>query len=149
MDKIWIAFSAIEQVDSPFVQRLYNYFGDIERAFCATQKELSQVEGLSVKKAENLKNIKIFNYENKNEEISAIKEIKIYHEKKKLFNGILNIKGENIIDISENNNKINLINKKRGNSASYCNNKTNIYNINYITYKKNNNVRSYSTFRHN
>ena len=53
MDKFWIAFSAIEQVDSPFVQRLYNYFGDIERAFCATQKELSQIEGLSVKKAEN------------------------------------------------------------------------------------------------
>ncbi|MBQ1612504.1 MAG: DNA-processing protein DprA [Alphaproteobacteria bacterium] len=53
MDKFWIAFSAIEQVDSPFVQRLYNYFGDIERAFCTTQKELSQIEGLSVKKAEN------------------------------------------------------------------------------------------------
>lgn len=53
MDKFWIAFSAIEQVDSPFVQRLYNYFGDIERAFCSTQKELSQIEGLSVKKAEN------------------------------------------------------------------------------------------------
>ena len=53
MDKFWIAFSTIEQVDSPFVQRLYNYFGDIERAFCATQKELSQIEGLSVKKAEN------------------------------------------------------------------------------------------------
>lgn len=53
MDKYWIAFSAIEQVDSPFVQRLYNYFGDIERAYNATQSELSQIEGLSVKKAEN------------------------------------------------------------------------------------------------
>ncbi|MBR6098991.1 DNA-processing protein DprA [bacterium] len=53
MDKFWIAFSAIEQVDSPFVQRLYNYFGDIEKAFNATQSELSKIEGLSVKKAEN------------------------------------------------------------------------------------------------
>jgi len=53
MDKFWIAFSAIEQVDSPFVQRLYNYFGDIERAFSSTHKELSQIEGLSVKKVEN------------------------------------------------------------------------------------------------
>lgn len=52
MDKYWIAFSAIEQVDSSFVQRLYNYFGDIEHSFCATQKELSQIEGLSIKKAE-------------------------------------------------------------------------------------------------
>ena len=104
---------------------------------------------INVKKSYNLKYIKIINYTNQIEEISPVKEIKIYHEKKKLFNGILNIKGENIIDISENNNKINLINKKRGNSASNCNNKTNIYNINYITYKKNNNVRSYSTFRHN
>lgn len=53
MDKYWIAFSAIEQVDSSFVQRLYNYFGDIEKAFYATKNELSQIEGLSVKKAEN------------------------------------------------------------------------------------------------
>ena len=53
MDKYWIAFSAIESVDSSFVQRLYNYFGDIEKAFGAYQKELSQIEGLSVKKAEN------------------------------------------------------------------------------------------------
>ncbi len=53
MDKYWIAFSAIEQVDSPFVQRLYNYFGDIEHAYNASKQELSQIEGLSVKKAEN------------------------------------------------------------------------------------------------
>ena len=116
---------------------------------------------ISVKKAENLKNIKIFNYENKNEEISAIKEIKIYHEKKKIFNGILSINCENIINISDNEkNKNNsseqnlnnnfIITKKRGNSASNPSNKTNIYNINYINYKKNNNnTRSYSTFRQN
>lgn len=49
----WVAFSSIESVDSPFVQRLYNYFGDIETAFKANKNELSQIEGLSVKKAEN------------------------------------------------------------------------------------------------
>ena len=70
MDKFWIAFSAIEQVDSPFVQRLYNYFGDIERAFCATPKELSQIEGLSVKKAENfLKNREKINPDKALEEV--------------------------------------------------------------------------------
>ena len=49
----WIAFSSIEQIDSSFVQRLYNYFGDIEVAFNSNLKDLSQIEGLSVKKAEN------------------------------------------------------------------------------------------------
>ena len=105
-----------------------------------------------------MKFIKILNYENQNEEISPVKEIKIYHEKKKLFYGILSINCENEIDISEfkkiNKSQPNIANitftKKRGNSASNANNKTNIYNINYINYKKNNNnIRSYSTFRQN
>lgn len=52
-DKYWIAFSAIEEIDSTFVQRLYNYFGDIETAFNASLSDLSQIEGLSVKKAQN------------------------------------------------------------------------------------------------
>ena len=114
---------------------------------------------ISLKKAFNLKYIKILNYENKNEEISAVKEIKIYHGKKQLFNGILNINNENIIDISEEiKNNINseqiidnpIINNKKGIIAANSSNKTNIYNINYIKYKKNNtNIRSYSTFRQN
>lgn len=52
-NKYWIAFSAIEQLDSTFIQRLYNYFDDIEIAFNAELKDLKEVEGLSVKKAEN------------------------------------------------------------------------------------------------
>ena len=52
-DKYWIAFSAIEQIDSSFVQRLYNYFGDIEEAYGAGLSDLSQIDGLNVKKAEN------------------------------------------------------------------------------------------------
>ena len=51
--KYWTAFSSIEQVDSTFVQRLYNYFGDIETAFKAKLSDLKQIEGLSVKQAEN------------------------------------------------------------------------------------------------
>ena len=51
-NKFWIAFSAIEQIDSPFIHRLYNYFGDIEEAFNAGLNELSQIDGLSVKRAE-------------------------------------------------------------------------------------------------
>ena len=50
-NKYWIAFFLIEEIDSSFVQRLYNYFGDIEKAFNAD--DLSSIEGLSVKKAEN------------------------------------------------------------------------------------------------
>lgn len=55
-EKYWIAFSAIEQLDSTFVQRLYNYFGDVETAFKSNLKDLEQIEGLSVKKAENFIN---------------------------------------------------------------------------------------------
>lgn len=51
--KYWTAFASIEQLDSTFVQRLYNYFGDIESAFNATLSDLSQIEGLSVVKAKN------------------------------------------------------------------------------------------------
>ena len=50
-NKYWIAFSSIEEIDSSFILRLYNYFGDIESAFNANK--LSDIEGLSVKKAEN------------------------------------------------------------------------------------------------
>lgn len=49
--KFWVAFSSIEEIDSPFIQRLYNYFGDIETAYNASLADLSQIEGLSVKKA--------------------------------------------------------------------------------------------------
>lgn len=51
--KYWTAFSSIEQLDSTFIQRLYNYFGDVETAFNATLDDLKQIEGLSVRKAEN------------------------------------------------------------------------------------------------
>lgn len=50
--KFWIAFSSIEEIDSRFIQRLYNYFGDIETAYNASLADLSQIEGLSVKKAQ-------------------------------------------------------------------------------------------------
>ena len=49
--KYWTAFSSIEQLDSTFIQRLYNYFGDIETAFNATLSDLKQIEGLSVNNA--------------------------------------------------------------------------------------------------
>lgn len=51
--KYWIAFSSIEEIDSPFIQRLYNYFGDIETAFNASLSDLSQIDGLNKKKAQN------------------------------------------------------------------------------------------------
>ena len=51
--KYWVAFSSIEQLDSNFVRSLFNHFGSIERAFSASIEELKQIEGLSVRKAEN------------------------------------------------------------------------------------------------
>lgn len=51
--KYWTAFSSIEQLDATFIRRLYNYFGDIESAFNSTLRDLEQIEGLSVKRAEN------------------------------------------------------------------------------------------------
>lgn len=82
--KYWVAFSAIDQLDSTFIQRLYNYFGDVEIAFNATKKDLEQIDGLSIKKAENFlekrksinpdkafeevekRNIKILTFDDKN-----------------------------------------------------------------------------------
>lgn len=51
--KYWIAFSSIENIDSEFVLRLYNYFGDIEAAFNADESEFKNIDGLSIKRAEN------------------------------------------------------------------------------------------------
>lgn len=51
-EKYWIAFSSMEQIDSCFVHRLYNYFGDIETAYKASLSDLSQIDGLNIKKAE-------------------------------------------------------------------------------------------------
>lgn len=51
--KYWIAFSSIEQIDSRFIKRLYDYFGDIEKAFNSEAKELENIDGLSVKQAQN------------------------------------------------------------------------------------------------
>lgn len=50
--KYWISFSSIEEIDSRFIQRLYNYFGDIETAYNASLSDLSQIEGLNIKKAQ-------------------------------------------------------------------------------------------------
>ncbi len=51
--KYWIGFSSIEQIDSRFILQLYDYFGDIEKAYNSTKDELGSIEGLSIKKAEN------------------------------------------------------------------------------------------------
>lgn len=51
-NKYWIAFSSIEEIDSRFIQRLYNYFGDIETAYNTSMRDLSQIDELNIKKAE-------------------------------------------------------------------------------------------------
>ena len=56
--KYWLAFSSIEQVDSRFIKRLFDYFGDIEDAFNSSINELSHIDGLSIEKAENFVKLK-------------------------------------------------------------------------------------------
>lgn len=50
--KYWVAFSSIEEVGSKFIQRLYNYFGDIEKAFNSSISDLSKIDGLNIKQAQ-------------------------------------------------------------------------------------------------
>ena len=57
--KFWTAFASIDQLDSTFIQRLYNYFGDIETAWNANISDLEQIEGLSIVKAKNFISKKI------------------------------------------------------------------------------------------
>lgn len=52
--KYWIALSSIEQLDSVFIQKLYNFFGDIETAYKAELSDYSQIDGLSKRKTEIL-----------------------------------------------------------------------------------------------
>ena len=56
--KYWIAFSSIEQIDSTFIQRLFNYYGDIQAAFNCTKKDFDNIEGLNIKKAEEFLKIR-------------------------------------------------------------------------------------------
>ena len=51
MQKYWIAFSSIEEIDSTFIIELYNYFGDIESAFNCDKVPF--IEGLNATHAKN------------------------------------------------------------------------------------------------
>ena len=108
---------------------------------------------INIKKSNVIKFLKIINYENKEENISPIKEIKLCYGKKILFQGTLNVNYFNIINISENKslfeNKdfpIYSTSKKRENSANINNSNSSINNIYSSNYKRNN-TRSFSTFR--
>lgn len=68
-DKLWVALSSIEQINSKFILSLYDKFHDIERVFNATYSILNELEGLSPKKAETFLNLRdklnidnIYNY---------------------------------------------------------------------------------------
>ena len=107
---------------------------------------------VNFKKCNVIKYLKIFNYENKEENISPVKEIKICYGKKILYQGLLNINYFNLINISENNNiyknnefPIFIPNKKRGSSPNIKNCINCINNLYVNNFKKN--TRSFSTFR--
>lgn len=83
-NKYWIAFSSIESIDSAFIMRLYNYFGDIEAAYNANEREFQNIDGLSVKKAQN------FVEARKNLDIE-----KVFNEVEKRSIGFLTFEDEN------------------------------------------------------
>ena len=56
--KFWVALSSLEKLDSLFIRKIYDFFGNIETAFYASKAEFSKIEGLSVKKTEYFLNIR-------------------------------------------------------------------------------------------
>ncbi len=48
-EKFWLAFAAIEELGSCFVERVYNHFNCIENAWTISSAELVKVEGLTKK----------------------------------------------------------------------------------------------------
>ena len=83
-NKYWLAFSSIEQLDSKFIKRLYDYFGDIDIAYNASLKELAEIDGLSIKKAETFIKLRTSISPNEIEETvynKGIKYITIDNEK--------------------------------------------------------------------
>ncbi len=50
--KYWIALSSIEEIGSRTIEKLYQHFNDIEKAYNCNKSDLEQIEGLSVKLAE-------------------------------------------------------------------------------------------------
>jgi DNA processing protein len=47
----WVGFSSIEALDSTFIKRLYNYFGDIESAWNASGRDLENIDELNINQA--------------------------------------------------------------------------------------------------
>jgi len=92
--KYWVGFSSIEQIDSVFIQKLYEYFGDIERAFNCSKKDLIGIEGLNVKKAETFLRIrdkidvdKVFeDVENRGINILAFDDVRYPKMLKEIYN---------------------------------------------------------------
>jgi len=133
-----------------FLFNIKKYYYNNRPFICKFKDNLYINFYVNSKKSNIIKYIKIINYEKQNENISAVKEIKIFHGKKKLFQGILNVNYYNIINISENKNK-DFTNytttRKKGSSVNI--NKSNISSNNTYNNNKRNNTRSYSTFRAN
>lgn len=50
--KYWIAFSAIEEIGSVFIKKLYEHFSDIEQAWNAPLAEIYEIENITKKQAD-------------------------------------------------------------------------------------------------
>ena len=148
------SYSNIRNNEEENVNNLFNiknyYYNN--RPYIADFKENLYIKFYVIFKKSNIINyLKIINYENNEDRVSPVKEIKIYHGKKLLFQGTLKVNYFNIINISENQNNFDnkefpffTAKKTKGSSTNITNSSiSNIYNSNY----KRNNTRSYSTFR--
>ena len=51
-NKYWVAFSSIEEIGSRTIEKLYQHFNDIEKAFNCNKSDLEQIESLNKNLAE-------------------------------------------------------------------------------------------------
>lgn len=67
--KYWLAFASIEKIGSVFIQTLFNHFGSVKSAWCASASDLYEVENLTKRQINDFLN------ERKNIEPDACLEI--------------------------------------------------------------------------
>ncbi len=51
--KYWLAFASIEEINSIFIKKLYDYFNDIKLAWHASPQDLIKIEGITKKQVEH------------------------------------------------------------------------------------------------
>ena len=126
------------EIDILFSNANENLFNDNNNPFiCEFHSDFFINFYLNNVLSKKFKYIKIVNYSDIDNNISAIKEIEIYKEQQIIYKGILNSHYENLINIINTNYKENSHHKKEAKHLSSCHRaRSNIYrNNSYVSYK--------------